>query len=528
MPPALLELFDKVGGPRRAMILAVGFAAAIGVFGLARWLNAPEWVSTMSDVPIGDVGAITDRLSQEGIEYRLGSSGNSVQVQSTDVARARVALARAGILPSTDRPGWELFNSVQFGTTELMQRVNYQRALEGELEKTISSMRGIRTAKIHIVLPEEESYGAAAIPAEASVMLVSDGGEPLGSDVVKGIASMVASAVGGLTTDHVNIVDDAGRGLADADEANSIASISSKQMEMQREMEALLKTKTEKFLEPVVGRGRAKVEVSAALNFDRVERTSQTVNPDKQAVATEQKAEIIPGAEGGASSTNSAASYVNSTSTESISSAVGSLKRLTVAVVLDGAPPANLRGDSAAAGAATPAAPTDTAALRAQVETLVKSAVGFDETRGDIVTVSMLPFAATPMRQAAPPPTTIETLQSVQRPALTALGIVFAFIIALMTLKAAGKSTESVTALAGAAASDAYLPAATNTAAFAGAAQQAGLNAAAAAGSLPPSARPAPTPMIVIPNNPVREQVLASVNQQPETAAKLMRAWLRD
>jgi flagellar M-ring protein FliF len=180
MPPALLELFDKVGGPRRAMILAVGFAAAIGVFGLARWLNAPEWVSTMSDVPIGDVGAITDRLSQEGIEYRLGSSGNSVQVQSTDVARARVALARAGILPSTDRPGWELFNSVQFGTTELMQRVNYQRALEGELEKTISSMRGIRTAKIHIVLPEEESYGAAAIPAEASVMLVSDGGEPLG------------------------------------------------------------------------------------------------------------------------------------------------------------------------------------------------------------------------------------------------------------------------------------------------------------------------------------------------------------
>lgn len=525
MPPALLELFDKIGGPRRAMILAVGFAAAIGVFGLARWLNAPEWVNTVSEVPIGDVGAITDRLAQEGIEYRLGSSGNSVQVQSTDVARARVALAKSGILPSSDRPGWELFNSVQFGTTELMQRVNYQRALEGELEKTINSMRGIRTAKIHIVLPEEESYGAPAVPAEASVMLVADGGESLSGDVVKGIASMVAAAVGGLTKDHVNIVDDAGRALADADEDNSITTISNKQMEMQRAKEAELKKKTEKFLEPVLGRGRATVEVTAMLNFDRVERTSQTVNPDKQAVATEQKAEIIPGAEGGASSTNSAASYVNSTSTESIESAVGSLKRLSVAVALDGRPPV---ATTDSAGATAPAAPMDTAALRAQVETLVKSAVGFDESRGDVVTVSMLPFAATPMRLADPPPTTIETLQSVQRPALTALGIIFAFIIALMTLKAAGKSTETVTALAGAGASDAYLASATNPAAFAGAAQQAGLNAAATAGSLPPSARPAPTPMIVIPNNPVREQVLASVTQQPETAAKLMRAWLRD
>lgn len=526
MPPALLELFDKVGGPRRAMILAVGFAAAIGVFGLARWLNAPEWVNSVSDVPIGDVGAITDRLAQEGIEYRLGSSGNAVQVQTTDVARARVALARAGILPSSDRPGWELFNSVQFGTTELMQRVNYQRALEGELEKTINSMRGIRTAKIHIVLPEEESYGAAAVPAEASVMLVSDGGEALSGDVVKGIASMVAAAVGGLTKDHVNIVDDAGRALADADEDNSVTTISNKQMEMQRSKEAELKKKTEKFLEPVLGRGRATVEVTATLNFDRVERTSQTVNPDKQAVAVEQKAEIIPGAEGGASSTNSSASYVNSTSTESVESAVGSLKRLSVAVALDGSPP--LASADSAGGAPAPAAPMDTAALRAQVETLVKSAVGFDEARGDVVTVSMLPFAATPMRLAAPPPTTIETLQSVQRPALTALGIIFAFIIALMTLKAAGKSTESVTALAGAGASDAYLAGAMNTAAFAGAAQQAGLNAAATAGSLPPSARPAPTPLIVVPNNPVREQVLASVAQQPETAAKLMRAWLRD
>ncbi len=534
MPPALLELFDKIGGPRRALILAVGFSAALGVFGLARWLNAPSWVSALADVPISDVGAITDRLSQEGIEFRLGASGNSIQVKSTELARARVALARAGILPSTDRPGWELFNSAPFGQTDLMQRVNLQRAIEGELEKTIGGMRGIRAAKVHIVLPEQETYGAPAIPAEASVVLIADGGEPIQPDVVKGIARTVASSVGGLTTDHVNIVDDAGRTLSDADEPLSGAAVSNRQMEMQREMENALKAKTEKFLEPVVGRGRAKVEVSALLNFDRVERTSQTVNPDKQAVVEERKSEIIPGAEGGAASSQTGASYQNSVATESISSAVGSLKRLTVAVVLDGGPAPGVGngGGNGADSAAAPATPMDSAALRAQVETLVKSAVGFDESRGDVVTVSMLPFAAAPVRAAIAPPTTLETLQTVQRPALTALGIVFAFIIALMTLRAAGKSSETVTALATAGAPAGYMPDASQAGAyqgaFQGAAAQAGLPTAASAGSLPQAPRQTQTPLIVVPNNPVREQVLASVSQQPEVAAKLMRAWLRD
>lgn len=230
-----------------------------------------------------------------------------------------------------------------------------------------------------------------------------------------------------------------------------------------------------------------------------------------------------------------AASYVNSTATESVSSAIGSLKRLSVAVLLATPAPAVA---AAGAGAAPVAAPVDSAALRTQVETLVKSAVGFDEARGDVVTVSMLPFTPKMVLPEAAPPTTLETLQSVQRPALSALGILFAFIIAMLTLRAAGKTTESVTQLAAAGMPAGYFPTDANGNPNAFAAQyQAQYQAQQAAGlpggdphapQMPPMAPPRPVPLIVVPNNPMREQVLASVEQQPEVAAKLMRAWLRD
>lgn len=530
MPPALLSLLDKIGGPRRATILLVGLAAAVGVFGLARWASAPTWVPAFADVPIGDVGPLTDRLTQAGVEFKLGSGGGTVLVKSDDVPKARVALARAGVLPSTDRPGFELFDQPSWGQTDLTQQVNYRRALEGELERTIGGMRGIKSAKVHLVIPESDSYGVAPLPAEASIVLEPTGGDAVGPDVVRGIARTVAASVQGLTSDHVTIVDDAGRTLNEGDEEGSATSLTSRQLTVQMEFEKSMREKAERLLAPVLGAGNARVQVNATLSFDRVERSSVTVNPDKQAVATEQKSEVIPGSEGGAASVQNAASYVNSTATESVSSAIGSLKRLSVAVLLaTPAPPV----PDAGAPAAPVAAPVDSAALRAQVETLVKSAVGFDEARGDVVTVSMLPFTPKMVLPEAAPPTTLETLQSVQRPALSALGIVFAFIIAMLTLRAAGKTTETVTQLAAAGAPAGYFAGDPNGNPAAFAAQYAQQHAASGLHGDPhlpqiPQMPPRPAPMIVVPNNPMREQVLASVEQQPEVAAKLMRAWLRD
>jgi flagellar M-ring protein FliF len=525
MPPALLDLLDRVGGPRRATILVVGLAAAVGVFGLARWASAPTWIPAFADVPISDVGPLTDRLTQAGVEFKLGSNGGTVLVRSDDVAKARVALARAGVLPTTTRPGFELFDQPSWGQTDLTQQVNLRRALEGELEKTIGSMRGIKSAKVHLVLSETDTYGVVPPPAEASVVLEPQGTDAISVEVVRGIARTVASSVPGLTSDHVTIVDDAGRTLSEGDEQGSAASMTSRQLSVQLEVEKNLRDKAERLLAPVLGAGNARVQVNATLSFDRVERSSQTVNPDKQAVSQEQKTEIIPGEGPGAASVATSASYVQSIANESISSAIGALQRLSVAVLL--ATPAPAAPSDGATTAAAAAATIDSTALREQVETLVKSAVGFDQARGDVVTVTMLPFTPKTVLPATAPPSTFEQLQSVQRPALSALGILLAFVIALLTLRAAGKTSESVTQLAAAGAPAGYFPDANgDPSAFAAQYQQ--QYAAGGAPGMTPMAPPRAAPMISIPNNPIREQVLASVEQQPEVAAKLMRAWLRD
>ncbi|MBX7120450.1 MAG: flagellar M-ring protein FliF, partial [Gemmatimonadaceae bacterium] len=351
MPPALLSLFDRVGGPRRALILLVGLAAAAGLFGLARWAGAPAWVPAFSDVALSDVGAVTDRLTQAGIDYRLGGSGTTILVQETDVAKARVALARAGVLPEDQRPGYDkIFGGEQpFGPTEEVQRINERRALEGELERTISSMRGIKRARVSLVMPQPESYGAVAPPAEASVVLEARAMDGITDEVVKGIARHVAASVPGLTSDHVTILDDAGRALSIGDEPESPTALTNRQLEHQIEIERSLRDKVERLLVPVLGAGNARVQVNATVSFDRVERTSQTVDPEKQAVSSERKSELIPGADGGAGRTEIANEYVNTTATEAVSSAVGAVKRLSVAVLL--AAPRPPAPDSAALAA---------------------------------------------------------------------------------------------------------------------------------------------------------------------------------
>jgi len=273
MPPALLALLDRLGGPRRATILVVGLAAAVGVFGLARWASAPTWIPAFADVPISDVGPLTDRLAQAGVEFKLGSNGGTVLVKSDDVAKARVALARAGVLPTTTRPGFELFDQPSWGQTDLTQQVNLRRALEGELEKTIGSMRGIKSAKVHLVLSESDTYGVVPPPAEASVVLEPQGTDAISAEVVRGIARTVASSVPGLTSDHVTIVDDAGRTLSEGDEQGSAASMTSRQLSVQLEVEKNLRDKAERLLAPVLGAGNARVQVNATLSFDRIERS---------------------------------------------------------------------------------------------------------------------------------------------------------------------------------------------------------------------------------------------------------------
>src|SRR3954471_21442745 len=197
MSDAFSSLFDKIGGPKRAMILVIGIAAAGLIFAVAQWAGAPTWVPAYVGVPLESVTQLTERLDQAAVKYKLERGGADIMVAQTDLAKARVALAKGGI-PNSGRPGLELFDQPSWGMTDFTQRINYRRALEGELERTVGQMRGIDKAQVHLVLHETDGFAAQERPTEASVVLKLKTPEA-DPAIVKGIAHLVASSVEGLT-----------------------------------------------------------------------------------------------------------------------------------------------------------------------------------------------------------------------------------------------------------------------------------------------------------------------------------------
>lgn len=507
-------LIERLGGWRRVATLGVGAAAIALIVGVSRWAGAPTWVPIVSGVPLETVTTVTERLDQASIPYRLDRGGSDVTVATSDLARARVALAKDG-LPSGGRPGFELFDKPSYAMTDLTQRVMYRRALEGELERTIGKMRGIQSAQVHLAIHETSSFRAANTPSEASVVLSLKGGNDPMPDVVQGIAHLVASSVDGLTSDQVTVVDDAGRLLSVPDEGGSLLGLSNRQLAQQREVEDHLKSKAEELISEIVGRGNARVQISAILNFDRVERTVQSLDPEKQVTATEQKAEIVPGAQGGAASSNSATTYENSRSTETFSGALGAVRRLTVAVLVNDKMTG--KGDSATF---TPRAPQELS----RIESLVRTAVGFDSLRGDQLSVVSVPFTlpAPPPAVTEAPPTLVQRVQQNQSLIMNGLALVLAFTIGFMALKSVRQSTAAGRALP---------------------ASSPGTSLATVPPSYP-SAMPAPVTHQVhdapaapkmVPelaamqaNAETRSRVTATVEQQPDVASRLAKAWMKE
>lgn len=370
----LHPLIEKIGGKQRAIIFGVGIVVAAGIFGVTRWATAPEWVPAFSDIPMEATSEMTERLEQSGIPFRLERGGSEILVTSENLARARVTLAKDG-LPVRGRPGLELFDQPSWGMTDFTQRINYRRALEGELERTISQMRGVQGAQVHLALHEQANFRRQDKPANASVVLKTVGNIPPTPEVVLGISHLVAGSVDGLTSDRVTVIDDSGRLLSMPGGQGSLTALTNSQLAMQRDIESYLQLKAEALLNDMVGVGNARIRVNAALNFDKIDRQSQIIDPDRQAASTEQRHEI-PGIEGeGGGSSNIAISYENTRIMESFSGSIGDIKKLSVAVLI------NDQGSETTGGSDL-----------THIESLVKSAVGADDMRGDIVTVVLTPF----------------------------------------------------------------------------------------------------------------------------------------
>lgn len=502
MPPFIQRIIDRYGPRRSAVIALVGVGSLALVWAFAQWATAPSWVPVHSGIPLEVISDVIARLDDARIPYRLAKGGAELQVPESDLARARVLLAQEG-LTGRMRPGFELFDQPAWAMTDFTQRVNYRRALEGELARTISQMRGIESAQVHLALPESSLFRRGERRPEASVFLKLRPGFRASADLVEGIAFLVASSVDGLSGESVTVLDDSGRVLSAASEPGSTDIVTKRQLNLQREIEERLERKAEELVARVVGPGNVQVRVSASVSFDRIDRTTQSVDPDEQVVIQQQRSEIVPGPDTeGAASTVQNTTYDITRRLEVFSGGIGEIRRLTVAVLVNAAAGDRADGDA-------PGEPWTVEELQ-RIETLVRTAVGVDEGRGDVVSVVSVPFTTEPAVAVGGSGgrDLLMIAQGFARPAVAALALVLAFILGLRVVRTLprGPSTPVEAALE---------PAGT------GGALPSGHDEAEAADA-------ADGPRFAVPWFDARDEIAARLRERPDNAVRVIRAWLRE
>ncbi|KQX40414.1 flagellar M-ring protein FliF [Devosia sp. Root436] len=405
------QLINRIGLPRLAAMAVVAMLM-LGFFGfLIMRAQAPNLSPLYTGLSLEDSSAIVTELQTLNIPYELRGDGDTILIPRDQITTTRMTLAGSG-LPQRGQVGYEIFDEQStLGATSFVQNLNNVRALEGELARTIASLTRIKSARVHLVLPERELFRRERTDPSASIVLAVRG--ELASGEIRAIQHLVASAIEGLTPTRVSIVDDQGNLLASGTGDDAEGALAGDAAERTLSFENRLRTRVEDMLANVVGAGRARVEVSAEIDFNRSTTTQETFDPESQVVRSSQIREtenLSAGANGqvtvanelpGASQNNGAAgpteqgtsseevtNYEISKTTQTAVTEAGAIKRLSVAVVVDGVYAADPNGD--------PVYAPRSAGEIAQLLTLVRSAVGYSETRGDSVEVVNMQFAERP------------------------------------------------------------------------------------------------------------------------------------
>lgn len=359
-----------------------------------------------------DASAVINKLKEQRIEYQLAESGSAILVPSPVVHETRLSLAAEG-LPSGGGVGFELFDKTSLGTTDFVQRLNYQRAVQGELARTIRQFKQVRDARVHIATPKESVFVEDTKPPSASISLTMAGQEKLSKKEIMAIVNLVGSAVPGLTAENITVVDTLGR-LLFRKEADEVSMLSATQLEYQLQVENRLRKKVESMLEEVVGVNKALARVTVDMDFNQVDVTEENFDPEGQVVRSEQllleqdgageDGEGIPGVKGqlatfteaggagaegdGFRRKNFTRNYEITRKTRHVQQAVGTINRLSVAVMVDGIYETKIDDEGKKSLVYKPRSPEE---LEHFVK-MAENAIGYDPERGDQVEVVAMPF----------------------------------------------------------------------------------------------------------------------------------------
>lgn len=395
-------------GSRRLMILAgAGLAGVVSLlFGLSL-LTTPDYTTLYSQLSPGSAASMVDALDKAGITNQVSSDGASVRVPRPDVARARMALAEKG-LPSDGEPGWEIFDkSSGLGMNSFMQHINRLRAMEGELARSIQTLDGIQSARVHLVLPERQAFARSAPDPSASVIVRAAAGHTVSRRQALAIRNLISAAVAEMSPGRVTVLSARGDTvLAEDSGSDNAASLEGSKSAIEDRMARNI----EQILSARVGAGNARVQVSVSLDHSRNVVVSQSYNPDQQVVrststsqakAQDSKsggqvgvgANLPPALQGpqSASGNSNASSKTNESTTYEIGSTrsettteAGAVQRVSVAVLVNGIYDVGKDGKVIY----KPRSAEEIARLK----TLVESAIGFEAKRGDSVSVESLRF----------------------------------------------------------------------------------------------------------------------------------------
>lgn len=414
----LLNVFRTIGAGRLILMAAV-VAGLVGFFFFVTMrLSAPQMGLLYGDLDLTESSSIIERLNGMNVPYELRNDGRSIMVPSDRIADIRVTLAGEGLGGSL--VGWEIFDrSDGLGSTSFVQNINRLRATEGELARTIQEINAITSARVHIVMPERELFRTDAPDPSASIVLKTARGG-LSTNQVMAIQHMVAAAVPGLDAQNISIVDQRGTLLARGGQSNEEAFFASTLEDRRVALEDRLKSDIESLLERTIGAGRVRAEVSLEIDKNRVTTSRETYDPDGQVVRSSNTIEEIseeteegqqavsveanlPEEEqtvssGPASTRTRTDETVNFEISKTVTTEVnegGAIERMSVAVLVDGVYEANADGQDVYR-------PRTEEELE-RIETLVRSAVGFDAARGDILEVVNMQFAQIEEPPALPP-----------------------------------------------------------------------------------------------------------------------------
>jgi flagellar M-ring protein FliF len=410
----LKKLLGNLTHGQQISIVICALAVAGILFSFVRWRREADFRPIYTGLAAEDAGAVVQKLKESGTDYRLSDNGSTILAPSEKLAELRLQMAGNG-LPKTGRMGFEIFDKTNFGVTDFAEHINYRRALEGELERSIMSLAEVEKARVHLSFPKESIYLETRQPAKASVVLGLRGSVPLSPQNVSAVCNLVASAVEGLAPEAVSVVDMRGNLLNRPRKTGGDDGLegSEANLEYRQAVEKDYAAKIQSTLEPVLGADRFRVAVSADCDFSGGEQSEETFDPSRSVMVSSQKSEDVApvslsggipgaaanlpkppvrpaGATSGASRRSEEINYQSSRMVKRTQLARGEVKRLSVSLLVD----QDMHWEGKPPNMHQVLVPPSAEKLKS-IHDLVAGVISFKAERGDQLVVETLPFEST-------------------------------------------------------------------------------------------------------------------------------------